>query len=99
MLPTRWAMLRFLSQPLLGTKKPPTQAWTVGSERRSGVRLRNDDDLVNGDVVRGAIHTVFKRLHTPQGYRNRSSPCQTPSRYPASDDRAAPVAGGAQTPA
>ena len=42
MIPTRWATAPFLSPPL-GTKKPPTLAWTVESERRSGVRLRNDD--------------------------------------------------------
>src|SRR3954453_18606935 len=74
MLPTRWAMLRFLSQPLLGTKKPPTQAWTVGSERRSGVRLRNDDDVARSDVGRDANgHTVFTRLHTRPG--SQDGPC------------------------
>ena len=67
-----------LSHPLPGTKKPPTDSWTVESERRSGVRLQNDDYVGAVRVAGCRVDhlALCKPLHRGHKDRGQSHRCQ-----------------------
>ena len=95
MIPTRWATSAPASS--FDTKKPPTLSWTVESERRGGVRLRNNDDC--GKTGTHAV-TRIARNHTHVKHERDASSIRTGCGVPCPPHgRVAPLAPGVRAPA